>query len=737
MAGGTMQHPAVLDEATAARLGYGSSCVLAPADAVRVSPRRWGDDGVGDGRRRRRSWPSAGGGGGGGAAAGSDDDDEGASAAVVPEIGGYFRMWSDYRMAVEGHATGVQVGTLLPPVLDMARTVADSFRRRWAAGGQYPERVLARVRLSERGNGRAGGGGGSIGEAGGLSGTTTGSEGGLDEAEADGRARPARLKRDERRWRKVTESVLPGERRRGVAASGREGDVGQRDDGEGERGGWSGSGGGSGDQDQQEQRQPPPAGLRQVLSRLDGLDSGALVERALEDHLNGEGEHADAPGGATSASGAPPCSSDQQGSSRGRCADGVNAPVQYTPPGGATGVDPGALSAALDGSLTAAGCPEDLGDDDPVEAAVAATATSTFTRPQDEDASSESGRDGAAAAAAAAEGAGIQTPAEEKFMLPGWHYLALSGRTLSMDFRWTDMDLVLLQDPTARLGRDTGKNVLALRSSGALTVSSSGVGESVDLQLRDASLLPCFYADEEAGRGEEGGFSPSGGVARRNGSSGSGGGRPAQRLALILGGGKSALAAVARTWLGQGLVTADARPLLEPFTMQLGYGTVVARAAAESRGTDVMDGRRRRSSALSGYDGTEEDEEDGGDGGGLVVPSPATRRREGGGEDAGSVHEDGGAENGERNGLVDQPVTGDSVSGVFRVSVSEVQLLGARRNADEEVATVEIMVRTFESLPGWSFGFCRFLRVSLAVFPKAFSQKNECRLQVLCRGRSQ
>ncbi|CAN0527184.1 unnamed protein product, partial [Ectocarpus sp. 12 AP-2014] len=32
----------------------------------------------------------------------------------------------------------------------MARTVADTFRRRWAAGGEYPERVLARVRLAER-----------------------------------------------------------------------------------------------------------------------------------------------------------------------------------------------------------------------------------------------------------------------------------------------------------------------------------------------------------------------------------------------------------------------------------------------------------------------------------------------------------------------------------------------------------------------------------------------------------
>lgn len=688
MAGGTMQHPVVLDEATSARLGYGSSCVLAPADAVRASQRRWGDDGVGDGRRRRGSWPSANGNG----ATAASDDDEGASAAVIPEVGGYFRMWSDYRMALEGHASGVQVSTLLPPVLDMARTVADSFRRRWAAGGQYPERVLARVRLAERGNGGAGGdgrSGSSSGEAGGLSGADTESERGSDSAEAGSQAtREARMKRDaERRWRKVAESVSPGERRRGAASSGREESGGGRDahedrgqtgdDDEDEGGGRSGSG----DRDQQEQH-PPPAGLRQVLSRLDGLDSGTLVERALEDHLHGEGGNADTPGDAAAAPGNPP-GSDQNGPARGRAGE-----ISGASEGNSAGASSaGALSAALDGSLAAAAGPEGLRDDEAVDAAATAAAatTSSLARSQGEDASSESGRDGGAAAAvAAAAGAGIQTPAEDKFMLPGWHYLALSGRTLSMDFRWTDMDLVLMQDPTARLGRDTGKNVLALRSSGALTVSSSGVGESVDVQLRDASLLPCFYADEAGGEG--GGGSSSAALS----GGGGGGGSPAQRLALILGGGESALAAVARTWLGQGLVTADSRPLLEPFTMQVGYGTVVARAAAEGRRTDVMDGRRRRSSALSGYDDSDEEEdEDGGDGGGLVVPSPAMRRREGEGDDAGSVpHEDGA----EGTGLIDQSAPGEYVAGVFRVAVSEVQLLGATRNADE-VATVEIMVR--------------------------------------------
>ncbi|CAN0497923.1 unnamed protein product, partial [Ectocarpus sp. 8 AP-2014] len=140
---------------------------------------------------------------------------------------------------------------------------------------------------------------------------------------------------------------------------------------------------------------------------------------------------------------------------------------------------------------------------------------------------------------------------------------------------------------------------------GTLTVSSSGVGESVDVQLRDASLLPCFYADE--GGGENFGSVSSPAAAAEAGGDG---GVPAQRLALILGGGESALRAVARTWLGQGLVTADSRPLLEPFTVQVGYGTVVAQAAVEGRGTGVTDGRRRRSSALSGHDDSEDDDDD-------------------------------------------------------------------------------------------------------------------------------
>lgn len=689
MAGGTMQHPVVLDEATAARLGYGSSCVLAPADAVRAA-QRWGEDGVGDGRRRRCSWPPPAGGGGGGAAAaaGSDEDGRGASATTLPEVGGCFRMWSDYRMALEGHASGVQVGTLLPPVLDMARTVADTFRRRWAAGGQYPERVLARVRLVERENSRAGGGGDDGGGGGGdeagspSEAAAAASEMGLDEMGADPRAREAGTKRDdERRRREAAESGPPGEGRREGAGSRREGDGGGGDVREGERRQRDDDDGGE------------HAGLRQVLSRLDGLDSGALVERALEDHLQGDGgEKADdIGGGAAGASGSPPPGGDQSNSSGRRRASGMGGgSVGDKPEGASAGVDAGVLSAALDGSLTAAAGPEDPRDDEAVDVAAAAVVASTLTGLQDEDASSESG--GGAAAAAVAASAGIQTPAEDKFMLPGWHYLALSGRALSMDFRWNDMDLVLMQDPTARQGRDTGKNVLALRSSGALTVSSSGVGESVDVQLRDASLLPCFYADEA---GEEGDFSSA---ASKRTTSGSGGG-PAQRLALILGGGESALAAVARTWLGQGLVTAHSRPLLEPFTMQFGYGTVVARSAAEGRGTDVTDGRRRRrSSALSRYDDSEEDEKDaeeegGGDGGGLVVPSPAARKQEGAGDDVWSMHEDSSAEKAERHGLVDQSAGGDDVvSGVFRVAVSEVQLLGAGRNANE-AATVEIMVR--------------------------------------------
>ena len=237
-----------------------------------------------------------------------------------------------------------------------------------------------------------------------------------------------------------------------------------------------------------------------------------------------------------------------------------------------------------------------------------------------------------------------------------------------------------MQDPTAQQGRDTGKNVLALRSSGALTVSSSGAGESVDIQLERATLLPCFYRYTDEAGGEA-----SGPAAEANGVSAAAAAPPirelergideecdtrdvgpALRLAQLLGGGQSALMAVERTWLGQGLVTADSRPLLDPFTVQIGYGTVVARATGGGRESGTTDGR----GVLSGNDSE----------GGVVRSN--TEKGEGRGNTE-SVHEE---ENEDEGGLNE-----DIVAGVFRVAVSEVQLLAAsatRRGS----TTVEVEV---------------------------------------------
>eukprot|EP00904_Undaria_pinnatifida_P013773 jgi/Undpi1/9526/HiC_scaffold_27.g11982.m1 len=135
MAGGTVQYPVILDEATATRLGYGSTCILGPIGAVTL-PQGGGSADLG-GREL-------------------SEDSGGESEDTTPEVGCTFRMWSDYRMALEGHGSNVQAGTLLAPVLDVSRTVADTFRRRWASGGQYPERTLARVRLAEREDGGRG-----------------------------------------------------------------------------------------------------------------------------------------------------------------------------------------------------------------------------------------------------------------------------------------------------------------------------------------------------------------------------------------------------------------------------------------------------------------------------------------------------------------------------------------------------------------------------------------------------
>lgn len=635
MAGGTMQHPVVLDEATASRLGYGSSCVVGPSEAVRLGYEEAG---------RRRDWQS-------------DENDD-----SIPQLGGTFRMWSDYKMALEGRASNVQAGTLLPPVLDMARTVADSFRRRWAAGGQYPELVRARVRLAERG-------GGDEGHT-----VTTAAEA------VDGTATEAGREKNStgRDGKTDAQSIWP----QGEGADGSSHDDGQHDPEAVPAAGGDEDHvveveGGRGDVDGNREQEPPSGGLRQVLSRLDGLDSGVLVERALEDHLQGEGEQA-AGVGTTAASGLTgsdsrrPSGVDSESSS----ADGEGATAAAA--AAATGVMPGALSAALDGDLTAtaAANSKDLGEDE----TAAAGAKLESSAEGNGDGPSGSGR-----ASPSTEGM-QQSPVEDKFMLPGWHYLALSGRSLSVDLRWDNMDLILMQDPTAKQGRDTGKNVLALRSSGALTVSSSGVGESVDVQLRNASLLPCFYAEDGDGGSEAEACSSVG---------------PAQRLALILGGGgERALRAVERTWLGQGLVTADSRPLLEPFTVQIGYGTVVAQAVVEGRGTGVTDGRRRRMS--TGFserddedsdDDEDEDEEDSDDR--LVAlsqqsSSGSTAER---GWDAGlTAHED--AEEQQAVGGIDQSAAGESVSGVFRVAVSELQLLGPKQRT-EELATVEVEVRRY------------------------------------------
>ncbi|CAN0042066.1 unnamed protein product, partial [Hapterophycus canaliculatus] len=453
------------------------------------------------------------------------------------------------------------------------------------------------------------------------------------------------------------------------------------------------SGSGGGDGDQREELPDGGGGLRQVLSRLDGLDNGMLVERALEDHLQGEGEQA----GADTTAAASPTASGVSGGNR-RRADGDSESSLNDDDGddddsgegggaaaNATGVTPGALSAALNGDWAAtAASSEDLGGESAAKLDNAAEGDG-----DDDDDDDEASASGRAAGEAAAAAGMEESPVEDKFILPGWHYLALSGRSLSVDLRWDNMDLVLMQDPTAQQGRDTGKNVLALRSSGALTVSSSGVGESVDVQLRNASLLPCFYADE-ASEGGDGAPADGGGDAEV-GSVG-----PARRLALILGGGERALRAVARTWLGQGLLTADSRPLLEPFTVQIGYGTVVAQAVLEGRGTGVTDGRRRMSSGLSGDEDSDEDgggdEDDEDDEGRLVVQSQSLARAAEQNRDTGlmATREDG-EEQTAGSGWLDQSRAGESVSGVFRVAVSELQLLGPEQRA-EELATVEVEV---------------------------------------------
>ncbi|CAN0101714.1 unnamed protein product, partial [Discosporangium mesarthrocarpum] len=141
MAGGTMEHPVLLDEATGVRFGYGSSCLLSPTEALEGSGK---ERGAGGGA-------GAGAEAGAGAGAGAGRDTEAAGTAEVPAISGTFKMWSDYRMSIEGQAQGVQVAILFAPLMEAIRVVADSFRRRWGSGGAYPVLELARVRLAETG----------------------------------------------------------------------------------------------------------------------------------------------------------------------------------------------------------------------------------------------------------------------------------------------------------------------------------------------------------------------------------------------------------------------------------------------------------------------------------------------------------------------------------------------------------------------------------------------------------
>lgn len=686
MAGGTVQYPVILDEATATRLGYGSTCILGPIGAVTL-PQGGGSADLG-GREL-------------------SEDSGGESEDTTPEVGCTFRMWSDYRMALEGHGSNVQAGTLLAPVLDVSRTVADTFRRRWASGGQYPERTLARVRLAERedggrgpeqqpqtpnGNGDgmfANGGNGverssfsdpQIGKGVGREGAATQVAIGEKESRRGGSERMEDARRSEEDG-SVGNSMNADREEKDAEKEeegGEEKEGGGEEEGGEEKGGGGGEGGGEkgeeegeweGSEDSSDEgHEPPHGGLRQVFSHLNGLNSEMLVERALED-LHDEQEHRLM---SSLSSGRPHLVSD--------LTDGGLESIGRS----STGVDEAALNvagAALDmspqvqvSSRALLGTADATADDSLTMVAVSGD-------PEDEDGTGAATRL-SAGSASPAEGA-MQTPTEDVFMLPGWHYLALSGRSLAMDFQWTNVDLVLMQDPTAQQGRDTGKNVLALRSSGAITVSSSGAGESVDVQLERASLLPCFYRykDEAGGEG-------SGSYVKANGSStatvaapprlrlengidkerNTPDVNPARRLAQLLGGGQSALMAVERTWLGQGLVTADSRPLLDPFTVQIGYGTVVARATGGGRGSDTTDGR----GLLSGSDFD-----------GDVVRSN-TEKGEGRGS-ADSVHED--EEDEEDGGLGE-----DTVAGVFRVAVSEVQLLAAASTTPKGSTTVEVEV---------------------------------------------
>lgn len=601
------------------------------------------------------------------------------AASVIPEVGGTFRMWSDYRMALEGHASNVQAGTLLAPALDAARTVADSFRRRWASGGQYPELVPAQVRLVERGEANndeppclppdGDGGERGVRNAAGLPPADPGTpDGGVETVTASDVAGKSGGTERRRRKHVVEDGSQAGlvEGARPMEEDGSKGDVVNAEEGKDAEGG----GRGGGELPQQQQQQVSHGGLRRVFSRLDGLDSGMLVERALEDLHGGEERHSKLP----SLSEPEYVVDDGAGGRPGRLgsirsdkhldAEDIPADVAVAASTAATAAELGSLSATLGTSTR-----DSL------------TAVAMSADPDYEDAVV-----GAENAASSERGA-MQTPTADKFMLPGWHYLALSGRSLSMDFQWSNMDLVLLQDPNALQGRETGKNVLVLRSSGALTVRSSGMGESIDAQLEGASLLPCFYAEgvDGAAAAEEDANADATTMATtprsRNKTSeeesfsdcGA-----ARRLCLLLGGGHRASTVVGRTWLGQGVVAASSRPLLEPFMVQVGYGTVVAQATGEGRTTGTTDGRRLLSVHDSANGAVQADIRDGE-----------------GKEDVDSENEEDGEEGagaGAGAAGVDQPTSEEMVAGVFRVAVSELQLLVAQARL-KGPATIEVEVR--------------------------------------------
>lgn len=659
MSAGSLTHPVVLDEATAARLGYGSTCILSPGRPVVKGINSIGE-GVGDsdgvsGRTR-----------GGVAEDGAEND------ADVSKLGGTFRMWSDYRMSLEGSARNVQAGTLLPPVLEVARTVADSFRRRWAAGGQYPELKLAIVRLAER----EGGGGGEDDKAG------TGGENGETPAVATVAATPQPAAASQR-WRKIASAVSRAGQAVASRGLGQGPVVESREAGDGSRDQDVFTQEGEARESSTPRRDEEKSGerrsndiFRQALFRLDTLDNGALVEEALEDLHDEEGLLA-VPS-AASTDGIP------QRRPRGRGASSHSDLQRVAEE----------TSAAMEGvariTKASPGLPEgtivaddDMGGD-PAEAVSEAVAE-------------------AAAAQAASEGS--KRPIAEKFMLPGWHYLYLSGRSLSMDVRWSNVDLLLMQDPTVRSGRHSGKNILAFRSSGALTMRSSGPGESVDVQLNEASLLPCFYSAEEdaggtssrhpdtsrwrehdrRGDGENvpellGRFPvtaenwPSGDRRPNDGVNCVGG--DAGCLAQLLGGGDRVLAAVARTWLGQGLATANSRPLLEPFSVQCGYGTVVAQSSREGHGTGV--------DAIGHVQLSDESRPEARDGEGDMDEGRVLAS----GVDGSVDGEDEQQGKGERVGEIGN---GETVAGVFRVAVSELQLL-AGETALRRSATIEVEV---------------------------------------------